>query len=189
MKINLYLLIVLSLWVTLLLSLGQQAVAQHKVENKQTTSATVYQVKQKDGSILYTDSPTPTARPLEFDAQTQNMVSAIPVPPVPIKQPQINLKYQVKIVSPKPSATIRNNLGDITIRAQQPSSPKAPRYRLIFDGAPLQSNTTGVFSLSGINRGAHEFKVELTDNKGKTLASTEVQTLFLHKASVLINQN
>ena len=180
----------------LFFSMGQYALAQHKVENEKTTtsttmSTTVYQVKQKDGSILYTDSPTPSGRPLEFDATTQNQVTAIPIP-IPhqqTKQPKINPKYQVQIITPKPDATIRNNLGKVTIKANQASPHKAPRYRLIFDDAPLQSNATGIFSLSGINRGAHTFKVELTDNKGKTLASTEVQTLFLHKASVLINQN
>ncbi|MEC7134744.1 MAG: DUF4124 domain-containing protein, partial [Pseudomonadota bacterium] len=36
-------------------------------------------------------------------------------------------------------------------------------------------------------RGAHTYKVELTNNTGKTLASSPLQTLYLHQASALIN--
>jgi len=59
----------------------------------------------------------------------------------------------------------------------------------VFDGAPIQRNSSGIFKLEGINRGAHDYKVELTNNTGKTLASSPIQTLYLHQASVFINNN
>jgi hypothetical protein len=156
-----------------------------------TSSAPVYKVKQADGTILYTDNPSPKSDPVEFEAKTQNVVSS-PSTPKPVFAQTTKSKevaYKVVIASPAPEATLRNNAGNFTIRANQPTSVKAPRYQLIFDGALLQSNTTGVFTLNGINRGEHQYKVELTDNKGKTLASSALQTLFLHQASALINSN
>ena len=153
-----------------------------------SSSTTIYKVVGKDGSITYTDKPQKNAEPLAFDGKTQNVVTAAKVPPPPpLKLDAPKPKYRVVIKSPAPEATIRNNLGEITISATQTGAPKAPIYRLIFDDAPIASNNSGVFKLSGIHRGAHTYKVELTNNTGKTLASSPVQTLYLHQASALIN--
>ncbi|MEC7451089.1 MAG: DUF4124 domain-containing protein [Pseudomonadota bacterium] len=153
-----------------------------------TSPMTIYKVVGKDGSVTYTDKPQQNAEALAFDVKTQNVVTAAkatpPPPPTPVA-PKPN--YRVEIKSPAPEATIRNNLGELTISAAQTDAPKAPIYRLIFDDAPLASNTSGVFKLSGIHRGAHTYKVELTNNTGKTLASSPLQTLYLHQASALIN--
>ena len=153
-----------------------------------TSPMTIYKVVGKDGSVTYTDKPQPNAEPLAFDVKTQNVVTAAKVtPPPPAKPAAPKPNYRVVIKSPAPEATIRNNLGEFTISAAQPGAPKAPIYRLIFDDAPLASNSSGVFKLTGIHRGAHTYKVELTNNTGKTLASSPLQTLYLHQASALIN--
>ncbi|CAA0326364.1 hypothetical protein RJ41_07805 [Alteromonas marina] len=179
--------------------LSQESTQQEAQESKteqsdNTTSAaatspmTIYKVVGKDGSVTYTDKPQQNAEPLAFDVKTQNVVTAAKVtPPPPAKPAAPKLKYRVVIKSPAPEATIRNNLGELTISAAQPGATKAPIYRLIFDDAPLASNSSGVFKLSGIHRGAHTYKVELTNNTGKTLASSPLQTLYLHQASALIN--
>lgn len=153
-----------------------------------TSPMTIYKVVGKDGSVTYTDKPQQNAEPLAFDVKTQNVVTAAKVtPPPPAKPAAPKPNYRVVIKSPAPEATIRNNSGEFTISAAQPRAPKAPIYRLIFDDAPLASNSSGVFKLSGIHRGAHTYKVELTNNTGKTLASSPLQTLYLHQASALIN--
>ena len=149
---------------------------------------TIYKVVGKDGTIIFTDKPQENAEALAFDEKTQNVVTAAkvtPPPPTTLAPPKPN--YRVVIKSPAPEATIRNNLGELTISAAQPGATKAPIYRLIFDDAPIASNSSGVFTLSGIQRGAHTYKVELTNNTGKTLASSPLQTLYLHQASALIN--
>lgn len=153
-----------------------------------TSPMTIYKVVGKDGSVTYTDKPQQNAEPLAFDVKTQNVVTAAKVtPPPPAKPAAPKPNYRVVIKSPAPEATIRNNLGEFTISAAQPGAAKAPIYRLIFDDAPLASNSSGVFKLTGIHRGAHTYKVELTNNTGKTLASSPLQTLYLHQASALIN--
>ncbi len=179
--------------------LSQESTQQEAQESKteqsdNTTSAaatspmTIYKVVGKDGSVTYTDKPQQNAEPLAFDVKTQNVVTAAKVtPPPPAKPAAPKPNYRVVIKSPAPEATIRNNLGEFTISAAQPGAPKAPIYRLIFDDAPLASNSSGVFKLTGIHRGAHTYKVELTNNTGKTLASSPLQTLYLHQASALIN--
>ena len=175
-------------------STQQEAQESETEQSGNATSAatasptTIYKVVGKDGSVTYTDKPQQNAEPLAFDVKTQNVVTAAKVtPPPPAKPAAPKPNYRVVIKSPAPEATIRNNLGEFTISAAQPGAPKAPIYRLIFDDAPLASNSSGVFKLSGIHRGAHTYKVELTNNTGKTLASSPLQTLYLHQASALIN--
>ena len=159
-------------------------------QDNTSEAATIYKVEREDGSIVYTDVPSQNAKPLEFDEKTQNQVTAIPTSTPTASTPdKAKPNYKVIIASPAPEATIRNNMGNITIRATQPNSPRASRYRLVFDGQAIDTNNSGLFQLKGVNRGAHQFKVELTDNKGKTLASSDEQTLFLHQASVFISRN
>jgi len=159
--------------------------------NTQTKAkpAQIYKVIAADGTITFTDKPSDNAEPMTFDIKTQNVVDSAPTPTILPKQTITEPKrdYRVTIQSPESEATIRNNLGEITIKATQSGASKASIYRLVFDDAPYASNSSGVFKLNGIHRGAHTFKVELINNKGKTLASSPTQTLYLHQASALIN--
>lgn len=152
----------------------------------------VYKVVQEDGTVLYTDDPAEGSEPIEFSDATQNVSTALTPPASSQTQSQTDKKqpdYQVSIRSPAPEATIRDNNGNVTIRAQKTPVNAPVRYQLIFDGEARQTNNSGVFALTGVNRGAHDYQVNLLDNKGKTLASTQSQTLYLHQASVLINNN
>ena len=75
-----------------------------------TSSSPVYKVKQADGTILYTDNPSPKSDPVEFEAKTQNVVSS-PSTPKPVFAQTTKSKevaYKVVIASPAPEATLRN---------------------------------------------------------------------------------
>lgn len=156
----------------------------------QTVSAqTIYKIVKKDGTVLYTDVPQDGAEVLKLAGNTDNVATSLPVPDVqvpPKEAPKPN--YQVSITSPQPEATIRDNQGNFSISASTTPTFKG-RYRLTFDGQALRMNSSGQFRLTGINRGAHTYHIDIIDNTGKTLASSPQQTLYLHQASVLINTN
>lgn len=157
--------------------------------NNSASSQQIYKVVDNEGNITFTDKPSAKAKPVELRGRTQNVASGSKPTfvPSPSKVNKRNKNdFKVAIQAPEPEATIRNNAGDFTITAVQQGKSTASTYRLIFDGAAFASNNSGVFKLQGIDRGAHTYKVELTDNRGKTLASSPQQTLYLHKASVLI---
>ncbi|QJR80130.1 Ig-like domain-containing protein [Alteromonas pelagimontana] len=169
---------------TLLLVLPAVVFATHAEQEP------LYKVELEDGTVLYTDTSVKNSEPVELDATTQNTTDKLANPVSPPSPPASDnaRQYSVSIISPQPEATIRNNSGNLTIQAQ--ASPKAKaQYQLWLDGNAIQRNNSGTFSLTGIDRGAHSYSVHLLDNKGKTLASTEVQTLYLHQASALINTN
>ena len=150
-------------------------------------SAPVYKITNDDGTVIYTDTPSAQSEEVTFNGITDNVTPSIPASPAtPPVASSPAIRYTVSIVSPQPEATVRNNNGKVTIKAQAAPKPTG-RFQLIFDGEPIQRNSAGIFALSGINRGAHPFSVALIDNKGKTLASSQQQTLYLHQASALIN--
>ena len=176
-------------------SLGLAAQASQIVQAQQTVpeEKSIFKVKLADGSYVFTDKPQAQAEQITFANQTQNLVPAanLTSSPKPLSSsaPPSTATYSVKLLSPADEETIRNNAGNITIEATQPSKPYAPRYHLLLDGKEKATNTSGKFALKGVDRGAHQFQVILIGNKGKTLASSEVRTLYLHQASVLINNN
>ncbi len=156
----------------------------------QTVSAqTIYKIVKADGTVLYTDVPQEGAQAVELAGNTDNVANSLPVPDVkapPQEKPKPD--YQVSITSPEPEASIRDNQGNFSISASVTPAYKG-RYRLTFDGQALRMNNSGQFRLTGINRGAHTYHIDIIDNTGKTLASSPQQTLYLHQASVLINNN
>lgn len=186
----------ISLAITLgIASLGLLTQQSQIVQAQQTApeEKPIYKVKLADGSYVFTDKPQAHTELLTFSNQTQNLVPAtnLTSSPKPLSSsvPPSTATYSVKLLSPADEETIRNNAGHITIEATQPSKPYAPHYRLVFDGKEKATNTSGRFVLHDVHRGAHQFQVILIGNKGKTLASSEVRTLYLHQASVLINNN
>ncbi len=154
---------------------------------------TIYKVVNEDGTVTYTDAPvnSPSATIFEVDRNTVNQSASLSPTSSPIAPLQSTEAHYppLEIASPAPETTIRNNQGNISIRVKPVQNPSSPTYALVFDGQIVQKNSTGLFNLSGINRGAHSYHVLLLNNTGKTLASSPEQVLFLHKASVLINSN
>lgn len=155
------------------------------------SAQTIYKIIKPDGTVLYTDTPQEGAEPVTLNSNTQNVADHQPTkkPPQTQQSKKQKAAYEVSITSPKPEATVRNNLGTVTITAAVSPSTYKGRYQLTFDGQANWTNNSGIFKLSDIQRGAHIYHVALIDNKGKTLASSPQQTLYLHHASVLINKN
>lgn len=97
----------------------------------------------------------------------------------------IQSSYQVEITQPQSDATIRDNTGSVFI-----SSLVKPRFeqgfmlQLFLDNQAIatpQNNAT--FLLNNVDRGEHAIKIELLNDKGKIIASSQVRTFFLHKTS------
>lgn len=152
----------------------------------------VFKVVQKDGTVLFTDEPQQGAEEIELNENTRNAVPALATKPTQsIVKPtpkKTEPKIEITILTPKPEATIRNNQGNVLIAAQTNTNADG-LYQLWFDGEAIKSNQTGEFSLNNIYRGAHEYQVKFIDNTGKTLALSPLQTLYLHQASILNNNN
>jgi hypothetical protein len=153
------------------------------------SAATLYKVVAEDGSVTYTDKPQVGAQVVELSAVNTAVMPSMVQSTAKARTKVVQKSqptYQLRIVSPLPEATVRNNLGELIVRGQL--EPQASGiFDLYLDGQKIRSNPIPSFTLAGIDRGAHTLEIKLTDKSGKILASTPVQTVYLHKASALIN--
>ncbi|MFT2090364.1 DUF4124 domain-containing protein [Paraglaciecola sp. 2405UD69-4] len=160
-----------------------------------TASANViYKTVKEDGTVVYTDVPTNGATSVNLSAVNSAVIptlgnsnqSAQTVQP--INKPEKKIKYLVNILKPSAEQTIRNNAGEVSVKAQV--TPKITgMFKLFLNNQFVSSNSNGAFTLENLNRGAHNIEVKFFNKSGKILASSEVQTFYLHKTSVLITPN
>ncbi|UAA38445.1 DUF4124 domain-containing protein [Paraneptunicella aestuarii] len=160
--------------------------------------ATIYKRTLEDGTVIYTDIPTPDAVPVEENQLQQNVIEtskpsigavksgATKTPQAPIPTPK--KIYKLTITHPQPEATIRNNAGALTVSGK--ITPNAGGlFQLLIDGEVMASANQPQFQLEGINRGAHKIQLRLMDNKGKLIASSPIHQVYFHRASALNQAN
>ncbi|MGB2426768.1 MAG: DUF4124 domain-containing protein [Alteromonas sp.] len=147
---------------------------------------TTYKVVAADGSVTYTDTPVPGSVPVNLGKVTVAEPLAVPTPPPPATRVEQVSQLDIRVIAPAPKATIRNNLGEVSISSA--IDPRVPgRFELVMNGDAIQSNTSGTFQLSNVDRGEHNYQIHFINNTGKILASTPMQTFYMHRASALIN--
>ncbi|GAA0859638.1 DUF4124 domain-containing protein [Aliiglaciecola litoralis] len=158
-----------------------------------TISATqLYKIVHADGSVTYTDTPQEGA--VEVDMTKTNSVTVpalntgnktqLPAKRLEQKFPD----YQLSIVSPQNQATLRNNQGKLTVKAQL-SPVGNGKFELFLDGQLVQSSPAPSFQLQNVDRGEHKIQVKFIHHTGKILASSKEIVFFMHQASILINRN
>jgi hypothetical protein len=160
-------------------------------------SVVVYKKVNEDGSVTYSDVPSDGAKQLVL---TQHNTAVMPSSqtspasnkqlklPAPTKRSIIVKSYSIRILSPTPGQTIRSNNGVLDIETKL-APEVAGRYELLLNDTLHTSQGSPKFHLENISRGEHRFQVRFVDNSGKILALTPMQTVFLHRASALINAN
>lgn len=149
----------------------------------------IYKIINADGTVSFSDTPSAGAQEVQLDGNMTTIQSAVTAPNRvnSATQNRAEQNYTLSILSPAPDATVRDNDGNIRIAAKiQPQSPGM--YLLNFAGQQYTSSS-GVFTLVGVDRGAHTYNLTFSNNRGKVIASSEERTVYLHQASVLIRRN
>ncbi|MCC2617478.1 DUF4124 domain-containing protein [Aestuariibacter halophilus] len=152
------------------------------------SAGTLYMIKEKDGTVRYTDMPVAGAVPVDLSGVNSAVMPALaPTKTAPatktVQRPAV--QYDLSITAPADGATIRNNLGNFSVSGQV--SPTGPGvFQLLMDGNVVATNPIPQFSLESVDRGEHTLQLQLVDNTGKILASSPQHTVYLHRASALI---
>lgn len=173
--------------IALLLSFG--------VGSTSVAQTVVYKKTNPDGTISYSDQRSDGAVALD---ETNSNTAVMPSLQPPRERLYTSAKttkslkaadiYTLKIISPEDEGTVRNNLGEVDVVAS--ISPKASgSFQVLLNGELKSTQPRPVFHLNGIERGEYSLQVRFVGKSGKILALTEMQTFYLHKASVLINAN
>jgi len=152
-------------------------------------ATTIYKTVKADGSISYSDVAGPGAVPVELSstaAVIPALANGAPNPPTTQKKAPVN--YTNTFHSPLAEETIRSNLGEVFVHFEI-SPDYLGKFQLTLDNQVVKTNGKNQLTLNDVQRGQHVLQVNLIDNSGKILASSDPQTFYLHKASALINAN
>lgn len=148
-------------------------------------SAKVYVWRNEQGVLVFSDSPKPGAE--EVDIKEPNTVkSSIDTSVLDIKPKAIDNNYQVEIIQPENNATVRDNTGSAYVSGRiKPIFKRGLKIQLYLDNKPYKTPQTHTrFVLRDIDRGEHQIKMALLNDKGKVIATSSPVTFYMHRMSI-----
>lgn len=150
------------------------------------TSAKVYVWLDENGVLVYSDSPRPGAEEVEIkdpNIATGNVDTSI----LDINPKAIEEKYQVEISQPADKSTVRDNTGSVYVAGRiKPIFKQGLKIQLLLDNKPYEKpQSHSMFVLRNVERGEHQLKMDLLNDKGKVIASSKPITFYMHRASVI----
>ncbi|MGB1263821.1 MAG: DUF4124 domain-containing protein [Cognaticolwellia sp.] len=150
-----------------------------------SASTKVYVWRNELGVLVFSDSPMPGAEVV--DVKEPNAVkSSVDTSVLDIKPKVIDNNYQLDIVQPEHNATIRDNTGSVYVSGRiKPIFKRGLAIQLYLDDKPYEKpQTHSMFVLRNIDRGEHQIKMSLLDDKGKVIATSSPVTFYMHRMSV-----
>jgi len=141
----------------------------------------IYRSVGADGSIVFSDKPSPGATKVEMqEAQT---IEAPPPPSFVYERPQPEpgpAYTRVEIVEPANDAQIRENTGNVTISvAVEPSLSGGDLVVLLMDGQEVAAGPQSSFNLENVDRGTHVVSVAIRTADGRAVTSSPPVTFHM----------
>jgi hypothetical protein len=153
------------------------------------SSAQIYKITDKQGNVIFTDTPPPDNTPRE-EIHLPATNRAAPPPDIPISAPEpekpATIGFSVTITSPANETTIPMGPGNFTVSAAvEPAPGEDDSLQLFMDGTPWgEPQQAPSWSLTNVFRGAHDLKVALINSDGKHLATSEPLRVYVHRPSI-----
>ncbi|MFO8025738.1 DUF4124 domain-containing protein [Thiohalophilus sp.] len=147
----------------------------------------VYKKVNPDGSVEYSDQPIEGSEEMSVEEAPATRFE---------KSPDINYQpperdredtspYEVTITSPGNDESIRDNAGNVTLRANiQPGLMGGHQLRWVMDGEPLEQTGTTV-TLTNVDRGTHTVRLEVVDRDANVVGASESVTFHLLRHSTI----
>lgn len=161
--------------------------------------ATLYQSVAPDGSLTFSDTPTPGSEPYSLmggnvsgftatgaTSGGNGMLGAPGLPEVPLAGASAGYS-DIIITQPLDQTTFQNQTPIGVSVAIQPALKPGDKIKLMLDGKAVgDAQATLQFSIGNLDRGTHQLQVAVVDSEGKTLKSSLSTTIFKQQASLLL---
>lgn len=143
-------------------------------------SGAVYRRRSEDGSIEFSDSPSPGAERVQIrEPQT---IEAPPPPSFVYERPQATPERytRVEIVDPPDDAEVRENTGNLTVSvAVEPGLGGSDRVAILVDGQEAAAGSQTTFNLTNLDRGTHRLTAVIRSPDGKTVITSPAVTFHM----------
>ncbi len=157
------------------------------------SNAQIYKWVDSQGGVHFSDTPHAGAQiitlPDENNSSSPSPSKTSPEPNELQDQSSVKLKHsytQIGIVQPESGATIRNNQGFVTVTAQtEPDLYPGDKLQLLYDNAVLgEPQKNPVFEINGMYRGSHTLAVQVIDEDGNVIDSSDPITIYVFRPRV-----
>ena len=149
----------------------------------------VYHWVDADGKSHFADTAPPGTE--EIIVENKNLVAVPQQQPqeisTPIEVKKAMIKYQAEITSPQDDMAIRSNNGTLEVHVKTtPEKEGSQRLQFFLDGQALgEPQISPTIRALNIDRGTHQIQAKLLDEANNILATTQVVTIHLLRASVI----
>ncbi len=146
----------------------------------------VYKWTNKDGVTVFSDIPKENSVAIQVTKAITIASSIKPLTPLALPEAKSEL-YHIEITQPTDHQTIRDNNGSVTVAVQVPPQlPPRINISLLLDGKTyITTENLANLSLKNVDRGEHQLKVNIINDKGKVIASSKSVTFYMHRTSVI----
>lgn len=151
----------------------------------------IYKWVLPDGTIAYADRPQEEGA-TELELPPLQTYSPSPVPAAGGSnqgrgEDQGEVPYEVvKVVSPSPDETIRDNSGTVSVRLElAPALQAGHSVEILLDGKVIGSGAATSASVTNVDRGSHTVSAVIKNAAGKVVANAPAVTFHLKQASKL----
>lgn len=162
--------------------------------SSQVVIAAVYKTVDEHGNVVYTDDPVGHGEPVKLPPLStvpppSYQSPASPAGPAVDEGKPSSVRYQqLKIASPTQDETLRDNPGNVWIKAAiNPEFDPGTGDRLQFylDGKPVgKPDVKDKVLIPDVDRGAHTVSVSVVGPGGKELQRSDDVRFYLHRQSV-----
>ncbi len=179
----------MNIFKTNILSTALLAIVTATLSVSTTAQTNVYKSINKEGIVEYSDQPSKGSEEIKVkNPQSVTLPKGADV----FKSSESdqgtdsNNTYQsIVITQPAHDSAFNSGSGQVSISSEtSPSLNNNHSIQLVVDGTTYNSNKSGSFSLSNVDRGTHQVQVNVIDEAGKVLISSDMTTFTLHRTNV-----
>ncbi len=148
----------------------------------------VYKVVRPDGTILFTDSPSPGDDAEQVDVAPLNTFQPLASPTDAFDDtPAVELEQsysEIRITSPGNDESIRDNAGNVNVDLSlKPSLRSGDKIDLMLDGESIGGGKSTAITLSDMGRGTHNIQAVVKNSAGQVIARSNSVTFTLQRRS------
>lgn len=147
----------------------------------------VYVWRNKQGVVVFSDKQVPGAKEVVLGDNSKNIFTANVNASILASEADVrSTQYQLRVDQPLAQATIRDNTGAVYIKGRVlPRFKKDFKVQLHLDGKTYSKpQSQAVFLLQDVDRGEHQIKMTLIDEKGKLIATSDSITFYMRRATL-----
>ena len=179
----------MNIFKTNILSIALLTTVAATISVSTTAQTNVYKSVNKDGIVEYSDQPSKGAEEIKVkNPQSVTLPKGADVfkSSESDQSTDSNNTYQsIVITQPAHDSAFNSGSGQVSISSEtNPPLNKDHSVQLVFDGISYDSNKSGSFSLSNVDRGTHQVQVNVINEAGNTLISSDITTFTLHRTNI-----